>query len=94
MHERGDREEGKVRVGEPHERERLARRNRVRAVAAVEDGAPAAALEGCDETVGAVGVLDAQAPAGLLHRERDRAPVRNRDVDEQHTKRPVWPHQW
>ena len=94
MHERRDGEEGKVRVGEPHERERLARRNRVRAVAAVEDGAPAAALERGDEAVGAVGMLDAQAPAGLLHRERDRAPVRDRDVDEQHTKRPVWPHQW
>ena len=92
VHERGDGEEGEVWVGEPHERQRLACGNRVRAVAAVQDGTPAAALERAHEAVGAVGVFDLQTPAGLFHRERDRASVRNWHVHEQHTKRPVWPH--
>ena len=83
VHVGGDGQEGQVRIGEPHERERLAGGHGARAVAAVEHGAPAAALQRGGELVGAVGVLDPQPPAGLLHRAQDDPPVCRGNVDEQ-----------
>ena len=59
VHVRRDGEEGQVRVGEAHERERLAGRHGARAVAAVQHGPPAAALQRGGQLVGAVRVLDA-----------------------------------
>ncbi len=91
-HARRDGEEGEVGIGEPHERERLARRDRAGAVARVEHGLPVAPLQRRRELVGAVGVLGLHLPAGLRERALEQPPVRRRDVDEQRAQRPVRLH--
>ena len=93
VHERGDGEEGQVRVRQPDELERLARWDGLRAVAAVEHRAPAAAAQRGHQCVGAVGVLHPQPPPGLLHGTRDHPPVRGGHVHEQRTQGPERPHQ-
>ena len=69
-----------------HELERLARRHRVRPVAAVEHRTPAAPLQGGGQLARAVGVLGPHAPARVLERTHDRPRVRRRHVEQQRTQ--------
>ena len=62
-------------VGEAHERERLARRHGVAALAAEEHDVPAALEQSLLELVAAAGAPDVQSPAVLLQRGQDRLGV-------------------
>ena len=78
-----DRDERKVRVGEAHERERLAGGHRAGALAAEQDGVPAAVEQRGLEAVAAGRAPAVHGPARRLEGVRDRGGVRFGDVREQ-----------
>jgi hypothetical protein len=89
---RGHRQEREMGVGEPHERERLARRDRARLVAAVEDRVPAAPVQRGGQLVGAVGMLRVDLPALLGEPRDEQRGVGGRNVHHQRAQIPVQPH--
>ena len=80
---RRDGDEGEMRVGEPHELQRLARRHGERPVTAIEDDVPAAALQGAGERLGAVGRHAADGPARRVEHTGELRRVPAGHVDEQ-----------
>ncbi len=71
-------DEREVGIGEPHERQRLARRHGARAVAAVQHGVPAAAVQRRGELVGPVRVLALHRPARVGEVADEHAAVAGR----------------
>jgi len=74
---------GRCGFGEPHERERLARRHGVTALAAVQHDLPAAPLERGGEPIGAADGDAADLPAGLIQHALELRRMARGDVHEQ-----------
>ncbi len=78
-----DRDERQVRVGEPHELRRLARRRRLRALAGIEHGLPAAPLQRGVERLRPLDRDGPDRPAGLVEGALHERRVSGGHVDEQ-----------